>query len=212
MQGEEKTDDGRDEDGSASKVKLADTVHESQVDAVGAVAVDMDEEEDDDHGEATDGKVDVEAPSPGGMLGEGTTKKRTSNGSNTPHAANKTKGKRSLLKRHDERQDDDGTREKTSRTNSCNSSSNDKGNRRGRNGRDQATNLKDEDSDKIGNLDIEVLVDGSVHGLQSRGGEKVRGTIPSNILDTLELGSDGSKSGCDNGLVQSNEEDGETEG
>jgi hypothetical protein len=100
LQSEEETDNGRDEDGGTGEVELADAVHERHVDAVGAVAVDVDEEEHDDHGDTTNGKVDVETPAPSGMLSESTSKKRTSNGSNTPHTTDETKCKRTLLKRH----------------------------------------------------------------------------------------------------------------
>lgn len=60
----------------------------------------MDEEEDNDHGNATDGEVDVEAPSPSSMLGEGTAEKGAGDGGNTPHTADETKGERTLLERH----------------------------------------------------------------------------------------------------------------
>lgn len=96
-------------------------------------------------------------------------------------------------------------------TYSSNSTTNNKGNRRGRNSRNQATNLKDKDSNKVRNLDIEVLVDGSVHGLQSRRGEEIGRAIPSNVLDALELCSNGTKRRGNNGLVESNKEDGEAE-
>lgn len=60
----------------------------------------MDEEEDDDHGDTTDGEVDVEAPSPSSMLGESTTKKGAGDRGDTPHATDETKGERTFLKRH----------------------------------------------------------------------------------------------------------------
>lgn len=100
LQSKEQADDGRDEDGGASKVEFANAIHEGHVDSVRVVAVNMDEEEDDDHGEATDGEVDVETPTPGCVLGKCTSKKGTGDRSDTPHATNETKGKRTLLKRH----------------------------------------------------------------------------------------------------------------
>lgn len=100
MQSKEKADNGGDEDSGTSEVELANALHEREVDAIGGVAVDMDEEEDDDHGETTDGKVDVETPAPSCIFGECTSEKRTRDGCNSPHTTDETKGKRTLLEGH----------------------------------------------------------------------------------------------------------------
>lgn len=57
-------------------------------------------------------------------------------------------------------------------------SSNDEGGGTRGDSTDQAADLKDEDGEKIYQLDIEELVDSSVHWLQRRGGEKIGGAIP----------------------------------
>lgn len=100
LEGEQEADNGGDEDGGTVEVKLTKTGGEGHILGFGRVAVDVDKEEDDDHGETTDGQIDVKAPAPGGMLGEGTAEERTSNTGNTPHATNEAESKRSLLKRH----------------------------------------------------------------------------------------------------------------
>lgn len=100
LQSKEQADNGRDENGGASKVELAKAIHEGHVDGVRVVAINLDKEEDDEHGQAANGKVDVETPAPGCMFSEGTSKERASNGSDTPHTTDKTKGKRTLFERH----------------------------------------------------------------------------------------------------------------
>lgn len=64
-----------------------------------------------------------------------------------------------------------------------NGTTNDEGRGIRSNSGDQATNLEDEDGTKIGNLDIEKLVDGSVHGLQGRSGEQIGRAIPTLYID-----------------------------
>lgn len=100
LQSKEQADNGRDENGGASKVELAKTIHEGHVDSVRVIAVNLDKEEDNEHGQAANGKVDVETPAPGGMFSKGTSEKRASNGGDTPHTTDKTKGKRTLFERH----------------------------------------------------------------------------------------------------------------
>lgn len=85
LQSKEQADNGRDENGGASKVELANASHKGHVDGVRVVAVNLDKEEDDEHGQTSNGKVDVETPAPGCMFSKGTSEKRTSNGSDTPH-------------------------------------------------------------------------------------------------------------------------------
>lgn len=77
LQGKKKADDGGNEDGGTGNIQLSDARPDSLADGVVRVAVNLDEEEDDSHGESADRKVDVEAPAPGNMVGKGTTEKRT---------------------------------------------------------------------------------------------------------------------------------------
>jgi hypothetical protein len=60
----------------------------------------LQQEDDKDHGDASDGKVDVEAPSPGDFLGKGTAEERAGDRGDSPHSADEAKGKRALFKGH----------------------------------------------------------------------------------------------------------------
>jgi hypothetical protein len=55
-------------------------------------AVDLEDEKDycDDY--AADGEVDIKTPSPCDMISEDTSKEGSSNGCNSPHSSNETKG------------------------------------------------------------------------------------------------------------------------
>ena len=100
LQSEEEADDGGDEDGRAIEIELTDSLNKSLVDRICRVTVDLDEEEDDNHGKTTDGQVDVEAPAPSDVLGEDTTQKRAGDGCDTPHTTDEAKSHRSSLQRH----------------------------------------------------------------------------------------------------------------
>lgn len=100
LKSQEKTDDRRNEDCGTSEIESENTSEEGFVLGFVGVAVDVNEKKDDNHGQATDGQVDVEAPSPGGVFGEDTSEKRTCHGSNPPHTTNETECERALLKGH----------------------------------------------------------------------------------------------------------------
>ena len=100
LKGEQQADDGRDEDGGAVQIQLAEAGHETLLDGVARVAVDLDEEEGDDHGHAADGQVDVKAPPPSDVLREDTSEKGTGNRRDSPHASDETEGERASFKGH----------------------------------------------------------------------------------------------------------------
>lgn len=64
LQGQDETHNGGDEDGGAQEIDLEDALQDSHAQSVVRVAVDVQQEDDDEHGKAADGEVDVEAPSP----------------------------------------------------------------------------------------------------------------------------------------------------
>lgn len=104
LKSQEKTDDTGNEDCGTSEIESENTSEEGFVLGFVGVAVDVNEKEDDDHGQATDRQVDVEAPSPGSVFGEDSSEKGTCDGSNSPHTTNETECERTLLKGHCESQ------------------------------------------------------------------------------------------------------------
>jgi hypothetical protein len=82
LQSEQQTNDGGNEDGGAEQIELQNALHPRL--AVGIVTgLDVEEEEDDGHGNAAEGQVDVEAPSPGCVVGEGASEEGAGDGLHT---------------------------------------------------------------------------------------------------------------------------------
>lgn len=100
LQSQDEAHNGGDEDCRAEEIDLKDALHDGHAQSVVRVAVDVQQEGDDEHGEAADGEVDVEAPSPGDLLGEGTAEERTGDGGDSPHATDEAKGNGTLFEGH----------------------------------------------------------------------------------------------------------------
>ncbi|GJC89739.1 hypothetical protein ColLi_12577 [Colletotrichum liriopes] len=210
LQSEDQADDGGEEDGGADEVELQDALDESLAQGV-VLFADGQEEEDEDHGNAADGQVDVEAPSPGRLLREDAAEQRPCHGGDAPHAADKPESQRPLVEGHRVAEDDNGAGEQTGGPDAGDGAADNEGGRVRRQGADEGADLEDGDGDEVGVLDAEELVDCAVHGLQGGRGEEVRCAIPANVLDAAVLRRDGAEGRGDDGLVQRDEEDGETE-
>lgn len=85
----------------------------------------LEEKADDDDGDGAKGEIDVEAPSPANMVGEGSTKQRSSNGGDSVHGANDTGVDRSFDERDRERDDDQSTGKDAGATNAGNCAADD---------------------------------------------------------------------------------------
>lgn len=211
MQSEKETDDGGNEDGGADDIELHKALDERLSVRV-VVAVEMKQEEDEDHGDATDGQVDVETPPPGCLLSEGASQERSSDGRDSPHAADQAEGQRALLQGHRVAENNDGAGEQARGADAGDGTPDDEGGRGRSQGAEQGSNLEDEDGCQVGVLDAEELVDRAIHGLQSGGGQQVSRAVPANVLDAAILGRDGAKGRGDDGLVEGHQEHGQAEG
>lgn len=100
LQGQDETHNGGDEDGRAEEIDFENTLQDSHAQSGVRVAVDVQQEDDNEHGEAADGEVDVETPSPGDLLGEDTAEERTGDGGDSPHATDEAKGNGTPLEGH----------------------------------------------------------------------------------------------------------------
>jgi hypothetical protein len=70
LEGEQQADDGGEEEGCALEVEFADLLREGGVDLCG-LPLDGEEGDDEGGGYGAEGEVDVEAPAPGEVVGEG---------------------------------------------------------------------------------------------------------------------------------------------
>lgn len=119
----------------------------------------LEEEEDDASRDTSDGKVDVEAPSPRDVVSESTAQERTDDTGNTICSTDDTGKSRSLLGRCREGDDGIGTGTQTSGANTSDGTTGDQGLSVGGSTADDGTELEDEDGDDEGSLEREVLVD-----------------------------------------------------
>lgn len=71
LQSKEQADDSREEQGSTFEIELFDLLDPGSVD-LGCLTLDLEERDDEGSGDGADRQVDVEAPSPGKMVSEGT--------------------------------------------------------------------------------------------------------------------------------------------
>lgn len=65
---------------------------------------------------------------------------------------------------------------------------------------DQTTNFKNEDGGQEGSFEGNVLVDFAPLGLECAEGKEVRGAVPRNVVELLEVIGDFGDGGCDDGL------------
>jgi hypothetical protein len=125
--------------------------------------LDVEEGDDKGSGDGTEGKVDVEAPAPSQVVCESSTHQWTSNRRNAVHASNESHVSRATSQRHSDRDDQDSSREDTSRSHTSDRASNNEGRRIWRNTTDERADLEDEESDEVdpfnGVIRVELSVD-----------------------------------------------------
>jgi hypothetical protein len=151
-------DGGAHHEDDANGVHLSDLLKERSLLGDGS-AGSLEEEEDDTGRDTSDGKVDVEAPSPRDVIGEGTAQERTDDTSNTIGGTDDAGKGRSLLGRGREGDDGVGTGTQTSGADTSDGTASDEGLSVGGSTADNGAELEDEDGDDEGSLEREVLVD-----------------------------------------------------
>lgn len=158
LDGEDVRDGGAHHEDDADGVHLSDLLEKRSLLGDGG-AGGLEEEEDDAGGDTSDGKVDVEAPSPRDVVGEGAAQERTDDAGDTIGGTDDAGKGRSLLGRGREGDDGVGTRAQTSGTDTSNGTAGDEGFSVGGGTADDGAELEDEDGDEKGSLEGEVLVD-----------------------------------------------------
>lgn len=119
----------------------------------------LEEDEDDDSRDTSDGKVDVETPSPRDVIGESTTQERTDNTGDTVGSTDDTGKSRSFLGRSREPDDGVSSGTETGTTNAGDGTAGDEGFGIGSGATDDGAELEDENGDDERCLEREVLVD-----------------------------------------------------
>jgi hypothetical protein len=119
----------------------------------------LEEDEDDDGRDTSDGKIDVETPSPRDVIGESTTQERADNTGDTVGSTDDTSESRPSLGRSREADDGISSSTETGTTNASNGTAGDEGFGIGSGATDDGAELEDENGDNEGCLEREVLVD-----------------------------------------------------
>lgn len=199
LDSKEEANSGSHDESDTGKIHLADLLDKGGLlrDSMGGS---LEEKEDEESSHTTNGKVDVEAPSPRDMICESTTQER-SNDATEPISCTKNTGKsRPLLRRRSKGNDrvTTGTQTRSTNTGNCPAGNERVGGWCGT--ANHGADLKDEDGDEEGDLEREVLVDLAPGGLEGSDGHEEGGAVPADFVETLELVRDLGDGGCNDGL------------
>ena len=159
---------------------------------------------------ALTGQVNVKAPPPTNMFGERSTQEWSNNASNAVSATNEPGINRPFLQWHRIGTDYLRSREDPRRAESSNRSPHDKGHRTRRGAANQRTEFEQGECGEEDPFDIEVAVEFAEEELEGAGGKEVGGTVPTHVVEGLELVGNARDGGGDDGVVERNAEDGYT--
>lgn len=181
----------------------------------------LEEEEDDAGRDASDGKVDVEAPSPADVVGEGTAQEGTDDTGETVGGTDDAGEGRAVLGGSGESDDGVGSRAETCCAKTGDGTAGNEGFGGGGGATDDGTELEDKDGDEEGCLQGKVLVDftpfyRSQHAwlcrlvglrqltcrLEGADCHEEGGSIPASLVETLEFVCDLGNGSCNNGLIR----------
>lgn len=139
-------------------VHLQDALLPSRLDGDGG-ARGREEQEDEGTGDGTDGKVDVEAPTPADVVGEGAADQGTDDAGETVGGADDTGEGRAAGRGRREGDDGVGSGTQTGATETGDGAADDEGFGVGGGTADGGTDLEDEEGHEEGPLEVEELVD-----------------------------------------------------
>lgn len=157
LDGEEVADDGTHDQGDTRQIHLAELLEKRGL-LRDSLLGGLEEEQNDGGRDTTDGKVDVEAPSPAHMVSEGTAEKGTDDTSETVRGADDTGEGGSLGRRRGEGNDGVGTGAETCSTQTGNGTAGDQSLSGGGGTANDGAEFEDENGDEERSLEREELV------------------------------------------------------
>lgn len=200
LERKKQANDGGEESCGALQVELHDLLLPGGFNLLSAAG--NREERNDEGGSYTSKRqVDVEAPSPSQVIGEGSTHEWTGDGSNAVHCSNQSHVRWSLSQRYRVCYDENGTTEDTGSSNTGDSTSDNQCGAVRRNTTDQAADLEDEQGRKVDPFDRVECVEFAVDELCRARCEKVGRSIPTDVVQCLELICNSWDSCCDDCVV-----------
>lgn len=185
LQGEEDTDDSGDEDSGSDRIHRLEFLLPGPL-RLGLALGRLEKDGDDENGDGADWEVDVKAPSPTDMVGEGSTQKRAGNRSDAVHGADDTRVNGSFDEWDSVRDDDQSAGKNASGSHTGNRSTDDQGLRTRCSAADDRADLEDEDGNQIAPLEREESVKFAPKKSKCATGQKVRTAIPPYVLQAVE--------------------------
>lgn len=161
----------------------------------------MEEHCDDYNGDETDGKINVEAPSPAHLVRQKPSQKRPRDGRDSPHPTHKARIDRPLTQRDGVGQNRQRAGKDASRADARDRTPDDERDAIRRNAADQTAHLEHRDGREEGPLDAPEGVDLAEQELQGGAGEHVCRGVPADVVEAVELVGDARNGGGDDGVV-----------
>lgn len=188
LQGEQEADDAGDQQQGADGVELGELLAEGQL---GGLAVGQVEQKGNDHqGHAAEGQVDVEAPAPGDVGGEGAADEGPDDGGEAKDGAEQALVEGPLVQGHGVDDDDDDAGEDAGGAHAGNGAAHDEDGRARGGAADGGADLEQQDGGHEGQLHREEGVDLAKHQLEGGRREQVGRAVPAHVGQGVEFISD----------------------
>lgn len=185
MQREQQADDAGDEQDRADGVELRELGAQGQL---GGVAVGhVEQEGDDDEGDAADGQINVEAPAPRDVGGKSAADEGPDDGGETKDGAEQALVEWPLVQRDGVDDNNNDAREDAGGAHAGDGATNNKNGRAGRRAADGRADLEQQHGRHEGELDREEGVDLAKHQLERGRRQQVRRAVPADVLEGFEF-------------------------
>lgn len=160
----------------------------------------MEKEQQHGHGQSTDGQIDVKAPPPRNMVGEGATDQGAEHGGDAVSGTVEADHLRAHFGLSDEADDCEGARANACTAEARDGAADDQRRRARGDGADQAAHLEDADGHDEPYLQVEVFEQFPPRRLEPAEGHEVRRAVPRHVVEAVELVGDFGDRGSKNGL------------
>ena len=187
LQRQQETDDGRNEHGCAEQVKRQDLLLQRQMLLGERRLGQLQKQDDEGDSDGPKRQVDVEAPAPADVVGEGSAHEGPGNRGNAVHGAYHTHVYGPLTQRNTPLDNEESAGEDAGGAEAGYGAAEDQADRVGRRTAHQRADFEEQDGEEVDPFDrvkgVELAKD-ELHGAR---GEEVGGAVPAHVLDGVEL-------------------------
>lgn len=157
LDSQDEGDGGSHHQNNTERVHLSNLLNKGRLDG-DRISRSLEEDEDDGGRDTSDRQVDVEAPSPGDVVGKGSSQQRSDDTGETIRSTDDARKRRTLLRRCGKGNDGVRTGTETSGAETSDGSAGDEGFGVGGGAADDGAEFEDEDGDEEAGLEREVLI------------------------------------------------------